>query len=131
MQKFYQLIMLYILEALTLPYNYSISEARFLINRHSQIEILREARLILDDGSEIELGDSQRWYRCVLSPSEDIDSELSKLTANSANFNIETDPGVAKLRQILTILWDEETISNYQNSLNQSITLDFPNSPNP
>lgn len=113
------------LEDLTLQYNYSIAEARFLIGQHSQIEILRECKLFLDDNSEIQLGNSQRWYRCVLSPSEDINAELSKLTADGAGFDINSDPGVAKLKQILTILWDAETINNYQNSLTESLS-NFP-----
>ena len=74
-------------------YKYQISEARFLIGQHSQIEILRECRLTLDDGSEVQLGDSQRWYRCVLSPSSDIETELTKLTADGAAFDIQIRSG--------------------------------------
>lgn len=98
-------------------YKHLIAEARFLIGQHSQIEILRECRLILDDGSEVQLEDSQRYYRCVLSPTADIESELIKLTADQAEFDIKSDPGVIKLREVLKILWDEKTINDYNNSL--------------
>lgn len=85
--------------------------------------ILRRRRLFDQLGNEIKLADSEANFRCVLEPSDDIDFELSKISADGAKLNSELIALINnELKATLETWWTTERIAAYRQSIDNANT---------
>ena len=94
--------------------------AEISVRENLVFSILLKKKLFDNEGNEILLADSQSNYRCTLNPSSDIDSELSKISADGAELNPELINLIQnELKKTLEVWWTPERIESYKNSLNK------------
>ncbi len=96
-----------------MKYKYFLQSFQF--DDFLRVSILRKKRLFDERGREIKLDQSEANYRCVLTPSPNVEKELEKLTADGVTLNPELQKLVDnELKQTLELWWTTERIADYQ-----------------
>ena len=81
------------------------------ITRNGVLQI-RFGLLLMEDGVEL----ASQWHRTVVEPGGDVDRQLDAVNAHLQSMNkaqIET-AGIPRLRQIVALVHDPETVAKYR-----------------
>ena len=99
--------------------NFKYFLAEISVKENLVFSILRQRKLFDNTGKEIKLADTDANYRCTLNPSNDIDFELAKISADGSELNPEMTALIEnELKATLQIWWTPERVQLYKDSLN-------------